>query len=91
MIGVQLAGIPLIEVNPDDPSAQAVRQAARGIVAITPIELPVMQAPSPPQPLGIDDGPDLGKAGIRILIDQDIIIFAPMPDLACGPAHSAFA
>jgi ATP-binding protein involved in chromosome partitioning len=47
------AGIPLIEVNPDDPAAQAVRQAARGIVAITPIELPVMQAPSPPQPLGI--------------------------------------
>jgi ATP-binding protein involved in chromosome partitioning len=47
------AGIPLIEVNPDDPAAQAIRQAARGIVAITPIELPVMQEPSPPQPLGI--------------------------------------
>ena len=47
------AGIPLIEVNPDDPAAQAIRQAARGIVAITPIELPVMQEPSPPRPLGI--------------------------------------
>jgi ATP-binding protein involved in chromosome partitioning len=46
-------GIPLIDVNPDDPAAQAIRQAARGIVAITPIELPVMQAPSPPQPVGM--------------------------------------
>jgi ATP-binding protein involved in chromosome partitioning len=47
------AGLPLVEVNPDDPAAQAVRQAARGIVAITPVELPVMQAPSPPQPVGM--------------------------------------
>jgi ATP-binding protein involved in chromosome partitioning len=47
------AGTPLIEVNPDDPAAQAIRQAARGLVAITPIELPVMQAPSPPQPIGM--------------------------------------
>jgi ATP-binding protein involved in chromosome partitioning len=47
------AGTPLIDVNPDDPAAQAIRQAARGIVAITPIELPVMQAPSPPQPIGM--------------------------------------
>jgi ATP-binding protein involved in chromosome partitioning len=47
------SGVPLIEVNPDDPAAQAIRQAARGIVAITPIELPVMQAPSPPQPVGM--------------------------------------
>jgi ATP-binding protein involved in chromosome partitioning len=47
------AGTPLIEVNPDDPAAQAIRQAARGLVAITPIELPVMQAPSPPQPVGM--------------------------------------
>jgi ATP-binding protein involved in chromosome partitioning len=47
------AGIPLVEVNPDDPAAQAIRQAARGLVAITPIELPVMQAPSPPRPVGM--------------------------------------
>jgi ATP-binding protein involved in chromosome partitioning len=47
------AGIPLVEVNPDDPAAQAVRQAARGILAITPVELPVLQAPSPPQALGM--------------------------------------
>ena len=47
------AGVPLVEVEPDDPAAQAVRHAAHGIVAITPVELPVMQAPSPPQPVGM--------------------------------------
>jgi ATP-binding protein involved in chromosome partitioning len=46
-------GLPLVEINPDDPAAQAVRQAARGIVAMTPVELPIMQPPAPPQPLGI--------------------------------------
>ena len=41
--------------NPDDPAAQAIRQAARGIIALSPIELPVLQAPAPaaaPQPAG---------------------------------------
>ena len=47
------AGVPLVEQNPDDPAAQAVRQAARGIVAITPVELPVMADPVPPQPVGM--------------------------------------
>jgi ATP-binding protein involved in chromosome partitioning len=41
------AGTPLIEVDPDDPAAQAIRQAARGIVAMTPVELPVMADPVP--------------------------------------------
>jgi ATP-binding protein involved in chromosome partitioning len=47
------AGTPLVEVNPDDPAAQAIRQAARGIVAITPVELPIMQPAGPPQPIGM--------------------------------------
>src|SRR4051812_4093687 len=50
------AGIPLLVTDPDDPAAQAIRQAARGIVALSPIELPVLQAPSPaaaPQPVGM--------------------------------------
>jgi ATP-binding protein involved in chromosome partitioning len=50
------AGVPLIETDPDDPAAQAVRSAARGIVAMTPVELPIMQAPepaAPPQPVGM--------------------------------------
>jgi ATP-binding protein involved in chromosome partitioning len=39
------AGVPLVLENPDVPAAQAIRAAARGIVAATPHELPVMQAP----------------------------------------------
>jgi ATP-binding protein involved in chromosome partitioning len=50
------AGTPLVISDPDDPASQAIRQAARGIVALSPIELPVMQAPSPaaaPKPAGM--------------------------------------
>ena len=50
------AGTPLVFANPDDPAAQAIRHAAQGIVAATPVELPVMQTPSPaaaPQPAGM--------------------------------------
>ena len=39
------AGTPLVLENPDSPGAQAIREAAHGIVAATPQELPVMQAP----------------------------------------------
>jgi ATP-binding protein involved in chromosome partitioning len=39
------AGAPLVLEKPDAPAGQAVRDAARGIVAATPHELPVMQAP----------------------------------------------
>jgi ATP-binding protein involved in chromosome partitioning len=41
------AGSPLVFERPDAPAAQAIRDAARGIVAATPQELPVMQAPPP--------------------------------------------
>ena len=37
-------GTPLVTAEPDDPASQAIRQAARGIIAQTPVELPVMQA-----------------------------------------------
>jgi ATP-binding protein involved in chromosome partitioning len=50
------AGIPLVLSDPDDPAAQALRQGARGLIALSPIELPVMQAPAPaaaPKPLGM--------------------------------------
>jgi ATP-binding protein involved in chromosome partitioning len=46
-------GVPLVEVDPDDPAAQAVRQAARGIVAMTPVDLPILQPAGPPQPVGM--------------------------------------
>jgi ATP-binding protein involved in chromosome partitioning len=38
------AGTPLVIAEPDHPASQAIRDAARGIVAQTPVELPVMQA-----------------------------------------------
>jgi ATP-binding protein involved in chromosome partitioning len=49
------AGVPLAAVNPDDPAAQAVNQAARGLVALTPVDLPILQmAPAgPPEPVGM--------------------------------------
>jgi ATP-binding protein involved in chromosome partitioning len=51
------AGTPLVMTDPDDPAAQAVHHTARGIVALTPVSLPVLQmAPepaAPPKPLGM--------------------------------------
>jgi ATP-binding protein involved in chromosome partitioning len=50
-------GVPLVLEDPDDPASQAIRQAARGIVAMTPLErrlapLPLVEvpadAPAPP-------------------------------------------
>ena len=41
------AGTQLVLEQPNAPAAQAIRDAARGIVAATPQELPVMQAPPP--------------------------------------------
>jgi ATP-binding protein involved in chromosome partitioning len=50
------AGLPVVVANPDDPAAQALRQAARGLIALSPVELPVMQMPAPaaaPRPAGM--------------------------------------
>ena len=44
------AGIPLVLDRPDDPASVAIRSAARGIIAMTPQALPVMQAESPAAP-----------------------------------------
>jgi ATP-binding protein involved in chromosome partitioning len=38
------SGAPLVIEEPDSPASQAIRQIARGIVAATPQELPVLQA-----------------------------------------------
>jgi len=40
-------GRPLVIEDPDAPASQMIREAARGIVAATPVELPVMQAAAP--------------------------------------------
>jgi ATP-binding protein involved in chromosome partitioning len=50
------AGVPLVLSDPDDPAAQALRQTARGVIALSPIELPVMQEPAlaaAPEPAGM--------------------------------------
>jgi ATP-binding protein involved in chromosome partitioning len=55
------AGVPLVISDPDDPAAQAIRQAARGLIAIFPAELPMLQAEMPadatdadgPKPVGM--------------------------------------
>ncbi len=50
------SGTPVVFSDPDDPAAQAIRQAARGLIALTPVELPVLAtapAPEPAKPLGM--------------------------------------
>jgi ATP-binding protein involved in chromosome partitioning len=37
-------GSPLVGTDPDDPAAQAIRQAARGLMALMPVELPLLSA-----------------------------------------------
>jgi ATP-binding protein involved in chromosome partitioning len=37
-------GVPLVLEDPDDPAAQAIRQVARGLIALAPLELPVLGA-----------------------------------------------
>jgi ATP-binding protein involved in chromosome partitioning len=52
------AGIPLVAVDPDDPASQAIRHAARGLIALAPpapVALPVLDVvqAGPPQPVGM--------------------------------------
>jgi ATP-binding protein involved in chromosome partitioning len=51
-------GVPLVIVGPDDPASQAIRQIARGMIALAPLALPVLPlvevgsgdaAPAPPE------------------------------------------
>ena len=49
-------GTPVVFADPDDPASQALHQGARGLIALSPLELPVMQAPAPaaaPKPVGM--------------------------------------
>jgi ATP-binding protein involved in chromosome partitioning len=52
------AGTPIVLSDPDDPAAQALHHGARGLIALTPVELPMMAepagAPAPaPAPVGM--------------------------------------
>jgi ATP-binding protein involved in chromosome partitioning len=52
------AGVPLVLEDPDDPAAQAIRHAARGLLALAPLELPVLPSvPQPPAPSAAPVGP----------------------------------
>jgi ATP-binding protein involved in chromosome partitioning len=57
------AGTPLVIVDPDDPAAQAIAHAARGVIALTPLDLPVLQAPAGPAPASAPMGISLPMAG----------------------------
>jgi ATP-binding protein involved in chromosome partitioning len=46
------AGLPLVLCDPDDPAAQAIRHAARGLIALAPAAAP-LPPPSSPAPVGM--------------------------------------
>ncbi len=56
------AGVPLVVTDPDDPAAQGIRQVARGLIAMFPRELPVLQlagvGAAGPGPLEQGDAPE---------------------------------
>jgi ATP-binding protein involved in chromosome partitioning len=54
-------GTPLVFLDPDDPAAQAIRHTARGIVALTPVDLPVL-APTGPPPAGPESPAPVGMS-----------------------------
>jgi ATP-binding protein involved in chromosome partitioning len=50
------SGVPVVLADPDDPASQALQHAARGVIALSPVELPVMQEATPapaPKPVGM--------------------------------------
>ena len=57
------AGLPLVFTDPDDPAAQGVRHAARGLIAMFPVELPVFQATTPAAAAPAPTGMSLPMAG----------------------------
>jgi ATP-binding protein involved in chromosome partitioning len=44
------SGVPLTIEDPDDPASQAIRQAARGLIAMAPMELPTLPLAAEPVP-----------------------------------------
>jgi ATP-binding protein involved in chromosome partitioning len=57
------AGEPLVFTDPDDPAAQAIRHAARGLVAMFPLELPILQQTAPAVAAPAPTGMSLPMAG----------------------------
>ncbi len=56
------AGVPLVIEDPDDPAAQAIRQLARGVIAISPLPtLPLVEA-APAAPAPAEDRKPVGMS-----------------------------
>jgi ATP-binding protein involved in chromosome partitioning len=53
-------GSPLVVDDPQAAASVALREAARGIIAATPVELPVMQSPAAPMPEPVAAGTTSG-------------------------------
>jgi ATP-binding protein involved in chromosome partitioning len=55
-------GLPLVFNDPDDPASQAIHHAARGLVALFPVELPILQMVA----AGAPDAPPPAPAGMSL-------------------------
>src|SRR3954469_15827048 len=44
------AGVPLVATDPDDPAAQVIRQIARGLIAMSPVDLPMVEVAAAAEP-----------------------------------------
>jgi ATP-binding protein involved in chromosome partitioning len=55
-------GLPLVFNDPDDPASQALHQAARGLIALFPLELPILQMVT----AGAVDAPPPAPAGMSL-------------------------
>ncbi len=62
------SGTPLVIEDPDDPAAQAIRHAARGLIAMAPMPLPVLQVQqaSPAAPVAPPPAPAKKPAGMSL-------------------------
>ena len=60
----------VVIADPQAAASIAIREAARGIIAATPVELPVMQAPSAPMPETIAVGATGAVSGTELPVIQ---------------------
>jgi ATP-binding protein involved in chromosome partitioning len=65
------SGVPLVVADPDDPASQAIHQVARGLIAMAPLEMPVLPlvevSPAAPTPVGASAPEDVRKpAGMSL-------------------------
>jgi ATP-binding protein involved in chromosome partitioning len=53
------SGVPLVIEDPDDPASQAIHQVARGLIAMAPLDLPVLPLaqPAAEDPVAVAAGP----------------------------------